>query len=309
MTQNENEIPGAVKLAFQSNTIVLRLDQIVALKVLRPGAKESRKYSQILTSVRTIGLVESPVVTPDPSNADRYFLLDGLMRLEALKDLGHDEVECLISTDDEAYTYNKQINRLTAVQEHQMILRAIERGVPQIRIAEALGLDVTTIRRRFQMLDGICAEVVELLKDTSCPLSVFEILRQMAPIRQIEAAELMVGQNNFTTIFAKALLVATADNQLVNSRKRKGARHTSVSSEQMSRMERELAALQTQVKSVEDSYGLDNLALTVAKGYIRTLLENYRILRWFSLNRKDYLFELQSIAEIDIIGDVKPAAE
>ena len=190
---------------------------------MRPGAKESIKYGQILSSVRAIGLVEAPVVTPDTRRSGSYFLLDGLLRIEALKDLGAEEVECLVSTDDEAYTYNKRINRLAAVQEHRMIVRAVERGVPAERIAEALGLDVITIRRRFRMLDGICPDAAELLKDTSCPLVVFELLRQMAPIRQVEAAELMVGQNSFSMMFAKALLAATPTNQLVDPRKRKRA--------------------------------------------------------------------------------------
>jgi hypothetical protein len=77
------------------------------------------------------------------------------------------------------------------------------------------------IRRRFRMLDGICPEAVELLKDTTCPMIVFEILREMAPIRQVEAAELMIGQNNFSSMFAKALLAATNEKQLVDPRKRK----------------------------------------------------------------------------------------
>lgn len=147
---NQLDGTGMVKLAFERDPVVLNLNQIVALKGLRPGTKESRKYAQILSSVRTIGLVEAPVVTPDQKHPGNYFLLDGHLRIEALKDLGINEVECLVSTDDEAYTYNKRINRLAAVQEHRMIVRAVERGVPEERIAEALGLDIVTVRRRFR---------------------------------------------------------------------------------------------------------------------------------------------------------------
>jgi hypothetical protein len=309
MTHRDDDEISGVKLAFERDIVVLRLDQIVPLKTLRPGAKESKKYAQILCSVRAIGLVEAPVVTPDPKRSDTYFLLDGLIRIEALRDLGVREVECLVSTDDEAYSYNKRINRLAAVQEHRMIVRAVERGVPADRIAEALGLDVITIRRRFRMLDGICADVVEMLKDTACPLVVFELLRQMAPMRQVEAAEMMIGQNNFSTMFAKALLVATPENQLVDPRKRKPAGTTAVTSEQIARMERELVSLQSQVKSVEDSYGVDNLHLTVAKGYVAKLLANARVVRWLAQSRQEYLTEFQTIAEIESISTAKAAAE
>lgn len=288
-----------VRLAFQTTTVTLGLDQLVPLKTLRPGTRDSKKYAQILGSVKAIGLVEAPVVTPDPQNRDQYFLLDGHVRIEVLRDLGIDTVECLISTDDETYTYNKRVNRLAAIQEHRMVVKAVERGVPEAKIAEALGLDIATIRRRFRLLDGICPEVVEMLKDVACPMKVFDELRQMTTIRQIEAADLMVGQNNFTVPFAKALLAATPDSQMVKQPK---IRRDSISSEQMKRMERELAALQAQVKSVEETYGLDNLHLTVTRGYIAKLLGNARVVRWLSQNRQEYLGEFQRIAEIDSIS-------
>ena len=136
----ESHEGGSVRLGFERDIILLKLAQIVPLKALRSGAKESKKYTQILSSVRVIGLVEPPVVTPDPKQSGVYFLLDGLLRIEALKDMGIDEVECLVSTDDEAYTYNKRINRLSAVQEHRMIVRAMDRGVPAEQIAKAPGI-------------------------------------------------------------------------------------------------------------------------------------------------------------------------
>ena len=33
---------------------------------------------------------------------------------------------CLIADDDEAFTYNKRVNRLATIQEHYMIVKAIE---------------------------------------------------------------------------------------------------------------------------------------------------------------------------------------
>jgi len=295
-----------VKLSFERQSVVVAISQLVPLKTLRPGMKESRKYAQILGSVRAIGLVEAPAVAPDPKHPGRYFLLDGHLRIEALKDLGIQEVECLISTDDETYSYNKRINRLAAVQEHRMITRAIERGVPEERIAEALGLDAVSIRRRARMLKGICPDVIDLLKDSPCPMSVFDMLRRMAPIRQVEAAELMIGQNNYTAVFAKVLLATTPEKLLVVLRRKKV---DNVTAEQIARMERELLSLQTQVKSVEDSYGLDNLQLTVTCGYVRKLLANGRIVRWLTQHRPEYLSEFQSIAGIESFSDAKSAAE
>jgi len=297
---------GPVKLSFEGETRRILLSDLVPLKTLRAGVKESKKYAQIVSSVRAIGLVEAPVVVPNPTRNGQFFLLDGHLRVEALKDLGASEVECIISTDDESYTYNKRINRLAAIQEHRMVRRAIDRGVPEKKIAEALGLEIASIHRRSRMLNGICVEAVEILKDAPCPIAVFDILRRMSSIRQIEAAELMTGQNNFTVVFAKAMLAATPESHLVAVPAKRPA---SVSSEQIARMERELVGLQMQVKSVEDRYGVDTLHLTVARAYIRTLLGNDRIVRWISQHRPEYLNELQAIGEIETIAPFSEAAE
>ena len=73
--------------------------------------------------------------------------------------------------------------------------------------------------------------------------------------------------------------------------------------------ERELASLQSQVKSVEDSYGIDNLHLTLAKGYVAKLLGNVRVARWLAKNREEYLTEFQAIVEIESLGGAPAAAE
>ena len=143
-----------------------------------------------------------------------------------------------------------------------------------------------------------------MLKDTPCSMKVFDILRQMTSVRQIEAADLMIGQNNFTVMFARALRAATSENQLATARKGKGGGKPTPSGQQIARMERELAALQTQVKSVEETYGIDNLHLTVARGYVAKLLANNRVVRWLATHQQDYLGEFQKIAEIDTLGPI-----
>lgn len=291
-----------VHLAFERQTVSVPISVIVPLKSLRAGVRESKKYAQIVNSIKAIGLVESPVIIADTQNSGQYFLLDGHLRIEALKELGIETVDCLVATDDETYTYNKRVNRLPPLQEHRMIARAVERGVAPTVIAEALGLDVASIHRKFRLLDGICPEAAEILKDTICPMNAFDVLRRMSPTRQIEAADLMVGQNNFSLMFAKALLAATPDDQLVKQpKKNKKADANGPTAQQIARMERELAALQTQVKAVEDSYGIDNLHLTVARGYITKLLSNGLIVRWLSQHHQEYLSEFQRIAEMESI--------
>lgn len=139
-------------------------------------------------------------------------------------------------------------------------------------------------------------------KDTPCSMKVFDILHQMTSVRQIEAADLMIGQNNFSVMFARALRAATSESQLMAARQGRGRSKTTPSGQQIARMERELAALQTQVKSVEETYGIDNLHLTVARGYIAKLLANNRLVWWLATDQQDYLSEFQKIAEIDALN-------
>lgn len=88
-----------------------------------------------------------------------------------------------------------------------------------------------------------------MLKDTPCSMKVFDDLRQMNAVRQIEAADLMIGQHNFTLMFARAIRAATPHSQLVAAKKMTGAAASTPPGQQIARMERELAALQTQVKA------------------------------------------------------------
>ncbi len=58
----------------------------------------------------------------------QYLLLDGHLRVEILQALGHTEVRCLIATEEDPFNYNHKTNRIAPIQEHFMILRAIEQG-------------------------------------------------------------------------------------------------------------------------------------------------------------------------------------
>ncbi len=75
------------------------------------------------------------------------------------------EIPCLIAKDDEGYTYNNRVNRLSSIQEHPMIRRAIERGVSAERLAKALNVSTSYVKRKAKLLEGICTEAQELLKD------------------------------------------------------------------------------------------------------------------------------------------------
>jgi ParB-like chromosome segregation protein Spo0J len=245
-------------------------------------------------------IVEPPVVARDTSDSEKYLLLDGHLRIDVLKDMGLTDVTCLVSTDDEAYTYNKRVNRLAMIQEHRMILKAIQRGVPEERIAKALNVDVQSIVRKRQLLDGICPEVAEILKDKHVAINTFTELRKMIPLRQIEAAELMVAMNKYTINYAKSLLAATPQAQLVESDKPKHVK--GLSDEQVALMERESVNLEREFRIAEKSYGTDHLDLVLTNGYLGKLLGNARVVRYLAQHHRDILNEFQKLAETETVA-------
>jgi hypothetical protein len=257
-----------------------------------------------VVSIKEAGVIEPPVVARHPTRKGRYLLLDGHLRIEALKELGETNVVCIVSTDDEAYTYNKRISRLATVQEHRMILRAIKRGVSEKRIAKALDIDVTSIRRKRRLLDGISSEVAELLKDKHCPIHTFQCLKRMSPMRQIECAELMIAVNNYSVAYAKALLAATPQDQLVEPAKPKSVK--GLAPEQMARMEREMSGIQQEIKLVQDSYGPDVLNLVLARGYLTSLLGNTKVAKFLSRHHPEMFTEFQKIVAATSLTPSEP---
>ncbi|MFN4287496.1 MAG: plasmid partitioning protein RepB C-terminal domain-containing protein [Brevundimonas sp.] len=296
MTRKDRRLSDVVGHAFEDDCVTLPVDALLPVRVLRTATKSSKKYQQITASIREVGLVEPPVVARDPANPGTFLLLDGHVRIEVLKDLGIEQVECLVSTDDEAFTYNKRISRLSPVQEHKMIRRAIERGVPEEKIAKALDINPQSVRRKVRMLNGICDETVAILKDKPCPMAVFEILRKMKPLRQLEAAELLVNANNYSVAYASAILAGTPQTQLAEGAKPK--RIKGITPEAMARMESELARLQESITSIQETYGQDHLHLTVIKGYLAKLLGNARVVRYLMQHRPEFLTEFQAIADM-----------
>ena len=79
-----------------------------------------------------------------------------------------------------AYTYNKRVNYIPPVAQHLMLLQTLNRGVSEERIAAALNVDVYAVRQKAKMLDGICDEVVGLLRDRKMSPELFQVLKDEA---------------------------------------------------------------------------------------------------------------------------------
>ncbi|WP_109483449.1 plasmid partitioning protein RepB C-terminal domain-containing protein [Paraburkholderia sp. C35] len=271
--------PVEVPPAFVRELVELPVDALRPHRPLVGVATHGKKFLQVLASIATVGLVEPLVVTREGNVENGYVVLDGCLRLEALHRLGKRMATCMFATDNETYTYNRHVNRLTAGQDARMIALAVKRGVPQDRIAAVLGVNERTVKRRVRLLEGVCPDAAALLADKNCPAATFEVLKTMRPLRQLEAAELMCDQSNFTSAFARAIRLATPAEQLLPA----AAPYKTTSGEatdQIERLEREIAALQSKMTDVEERYGVEHLQLAVSISYVIVLLQNERVRVW-----------------------------
>src|SRR3546814_9953934 len=71
---SDHTADGSVRAAFLREYVSVPVDAIVPLKVLRDGISESRKYAQIVSSIKAIGLVE-------PRSEEHTSELQSLMRI------------------------------------------------------------------------------------------------------------------------------------------------------------------------------------------------------------------------------------
>jgi ParB-like chromosome segregation protein Spo0J len=300
---------GQVKQGFERQIIPVPLDRILPTRSLEKDIEQTKKYLTILTSIRELGVIEPLAVHRQQTNAQgevAFVLLDGHLRLHALKALGASEALCLLSIDDEGFTYNRQINRLTPVQEHKMILTAVRRGISPALIATVLGINVERIHERQHLLDGIAPEVVEMLKVKMVSRGVFRTLKKMKPMRQIETVELMVSANCFTQNYADMVLAATRPDMLIEKKSKLPAE---VSVEELARMEREMEKLFHDYKVVEDTLGETMLFLVVAKGYLARLLRNETISGYLNRFHGELLVELTAIMDAVSSDARKPERE
>jgi len=284
------------KIGFELRKIQVPIEHILPVRQIKDPMNSVSRYQAILVSVKEVGLIEPLMVYPQKDAPGKYLLLDGHLRLFALKELGHTLAECIIARDDECFTYNARVSRVTPIQEHRMIVKAVEMGVNPERIAAALNIPVRVVKAFMNLLVGIHTEVADLLKDKNIAPGTLRLLRRVNAVRQVEIAELMVGTNSYSKAYVEALILATPEDQLVHSVKPKKPK--GLSAENLAKMEQEMEMLQRDLKATEKSYGQNVLSLTVARSYIRKLLENPEIKQFLNARYADVLHEFAALVEL-----------
>ena len=287
-----------VKIGFELQKLQIPLEDLLPLRQIKEPSRITR-YKAIYVSVKEVGLIEPLMVFPQKDVPGKYVILDGHIRWHVLKELKETVADCIVARDDECFTYNARVSRITPIQEHRMIVKAVNQGVPPERIAAALNIPVRVVKAFLNLLSEIHEEVADLLKDKNISPRTLRLLRKVNGVRQIEIAELMVGAENYTNGYVEALILGTPKDQLskvVVTKKRKG-----FSPENIARMEQEMAVLERDFKAVESGYGQNVLHLTLASAYIRKLLENINVTKLLRANHTEIYAEFEKIAAAEAL--------
>ncbi len=289
----------SVRAAFDFDGITVPLDAILPIRTIKQSDHAFGKFRAIVASIKEVGVIEPLVVHPERGRSGKYVLLDGHLRLRALSELGVTETFCIVATTDDAFSYNHQVNRISIIQEHKMIMRAIDRGVTPEQIAKALAVNVEKIVAGMNLLEGIHPDAVELLKDKPITTLALQILRKAKPVRQIDMAHLMVSGNNFTRAYAEALIIGTPPDQLVRGSKTKTK---GLTAEELARLEAEMETLERDFRLSQDGFGENSLHLNGTQRYVKRLLDNPKIKRFLGTRYPELLDEFEDLAALQSLG-------
>jgi ParB family transcriptional regulator, chromosome partitioning protein len=182
------------------------IDISIVKLVPRSERKVAKKYrARIESSLRAVGLIEPLIVYP---LKDGYEILDGVLRYRILLDMGVESVPCLIHSTRDGFTGNRMVNQLSASQEMRMLRKSLEE-LDEKTIANALGIQSIGHRLNKGLLDKLHPEAVKAFNANKINIQTAKELINVKPERQQEILQLMDKCNDYSTVFARGLVLKT----------------------------------------------------------------------------------------------------
>jgi hypothetical protein len=192
------------------------IEKLVPLNERGISLDSNTGFRKIRASIGAIGLIEPLCVYPENGH---YIILDGYLRFRACEQLGIKRLPCLLFETKEAYTYNRMVNRLSAVQETRMLRKALQ-TVDQATIAHVFGMKSIQHRLGTQLLKQLDPRVVEALDQNLVGRTCAQEMTLVKPERQREILAEMERTGDYGATFARALVVKTPKDLRASSRRR-----------------------------------------------------------------------------------------
>ena len=226
-----------------------------------------------------------------------YLLMDGHLRYAALQAIGETEAKCLLVKDNECFTYNARVNRLSAIQENAMITKAIKAGVSPESIAEALNLDMSRVRSIINLLQGIHPDAAELLKDKPITRSAITVMKRVTGARQIEMARFMNSMRNYSLGYVRGMVEMSLPKDVIEKEKPK--KKAILTAEDQAKMEDEIFRIEQEFQVSEEDFGKKMLHLSFAKAFVKKLLNCVKVERFLRTRYSDICDQFDRITRVD----------
>jgi ParB-like partition proteins len=282
-----------IKTSFDLRPIKVPLNRLRETAP-RHGHRDLRSFQSVLASIKEVGILQPIVVCPAHEHGV-YKILDGHLRYYALKELSIEKIDCIVSLDDERYTFGAQINYLNPIQRAKMITKAVKNGLSPERIAKALDLDPKKIITQMNIMEGLDDRVKELLKTTPVSSGVLNSLKKVREIRQIQIADAMVMNNNFSINYVRGMVLATPKSLFRETKNAQPKRY--MHSGMLESMGYERSNVQVKVKEIMPIYNKNVFELTTIIAFLRKILNDPILVGYLSKHFSDIHNEFVKIAE------------
>lgn len=262
---------------------------VIRLRPLRDRKVPKREYDRILASIKAVGLIEPLIVFPE---GDDYVILDGVQRYHALIELGVEVAPCILGKQREAFSGNRMVNRVSPVQEHRMIEKSLGE-VDEATIATALGIIGLGHRLKKTLLKQLHPEVATAFDQGKINRACAREFTHVKPNRQKEILQAMEGYNDYSTAFARTLVVKTPPHQ----RESRGRKHNpwDKTTPRKNDLLKRLADAEQKhdfYSQLYKQYTIDLLRLAI---YARSLLNNARVREYLDSHYPEIVARFQSI--------------
>lgn len=263
---------------------------IVRLRPLRERSISKRDYDRIVASIKVLGLLEALVVYPE---GEDYVILDGVQRYRILLEMGVEVVPCVLGKQREAFTCNRMVNRLSPIQEHRMIKTSLDKNLDAKEIANALGTEGIGHRLKKALISQLHPDVAAAFDEGKLSRSCTREMTFVKPARQREILTAMEGFKDFSTPFARALVLKTPTSQ--REIRRRKANPWDKTTQKKNDLVKRLAEAEEKhdfYSRLYKQYTVDLLRIAI---YARSLVTNARLRAYLDEHYPDIVTRFEAI--------------
>jgi ParB-like chromosome segregation protein Spo0J len=265
------------------------IEKLIPLNERRINLKTNRGYHKIVSSIKSIGLIQPLCVYPENSH---YVILDGFLRFKAVQQLGVKNVPCIVYQTKEAYTFNRMVNRLSPYQQSRMLRKSLE-TLDHSEIEKVLGIKSLKFRLGTELYEHLHPEVIKKLDGNKISRRCAEEFTYVNKNRQLQILREMKKCSDFSISFARALVIKTSPKQ--RNKKKKTRKTWSEDSNKKQELVDRLVQVQERYDffaTLYRQYTADLLKLSI---YVRKLITNEVIRDYLNVKFPDLLRRFEGI--------------